>query len=187
MLFVISGPSGVGKGTLIDRLICDNPHLSLAVSATTRAPRNGEVHGESYYFLSKAAFQQHIDANHFLEWCNVHQHQYGTLKSEIEQKLQRHAAVLIEIDVQGAKKIKQQTDTPQYHIFIAPPSIDALKNRLQKRNTENDDVIMKRLNIAEIECKEQHNYDEVIVNNELTQSLNELNNVIQRTLTKGVT
>ena len=186
MLIVISGPSGVGKGTLITQLLSRNKQLSLAISATTRQPREGEHHGHDYYFLSDREFDDHISSDNFLEWCAVHHHRYGTLKSEILSKLTTYDAIIIEIDVQGAHKIRQQTKFPQCHIFIAPPSTEVLENRLKQRNTESDAIIKERLAKATHELRQQHQYDKIIINNELTQSLVELNNVIQRILTKGV-
>ena len=119
-----------------------------------------------------------------LEWCNVHSDRYGTLKSDVANKLKNVPAVIIEIDVQGASKIRQHHQFDQHHIFIAPPSLQILEDRLRKRNTENDDIIKKRLAQAKLELLEK-NYDTVITNNELTQSCNELNNVILRILAKS--
>ena len=143
MLFVISGPSGVGKGTLIQKILSLSPTLCLAVSATTRQPRQGETNGNEYYFLTQDEFDHHINNNDFFEWCTVHGNCYGTLKPEVSNKLKSHDAIIIEIDVQGAEKIRKHTEFPQYHIFIAPPSEEILEERLRLRNTENDDVIKK--------------------------------------------
>ena len=187
MLFIISGPSGVGKGTLIKVYLKKSRHCVLSTSATTRMPRIGEVNGNDYYFKSNSEFDTHIKNNDFLEWCTVHTNRYGTLKSDIKKKLTSSPAVIVEIDVQGAKKIKQHTDFPQHHIFIAPPSLDVLEQRLRTRNTEDEANLMKRLKQANQELLEQSNYDSIIVNNELTQSTIELDNVVLSILTKGVT
>ena len=138
------------------------------------------------FFLTNQDFDQAIEHDDFIEWCAVHQHRYGTLKQQIEHKLNLSKGVIVEIDVQGAKKIKQSYTNRQYHIFIAPPSIDILTQRLQTRNTEPDHIVEKRIKEAEKELKEKESYDLVIVNNELTQTHIELNNVILSLLTEGV-
>ncbi len=184
MLFIISGPSGVGKGTLINDLIAANANLCLAISATTRTPRPGEIDGETYYYLNNDAFDKEIEDDNFLEWCTVHGNRYGTLKSEISTKLSQFSGIIIEIDVQGAKKLRTHKEFPQYHIFIAPPSEAVLEDRLRQRNTENTKIIQNRLDESKKELEEKKYYDKIIVNNKLTQSLNELNNVILSILTK---
>ncbi len=184
MLFIISGPSGVGKGTLIQDLLALNAALCWAVSATTRSPRPGEIDGKDYYFLTEESFDQHISNHNFLEWCEVHGNRYGTLKSEILSKQSKFKGVIVEIDVQGAQKIRQHLDYQQYHIFIAPPSEAILEERLRARNTENSETIDHRLKESKKELASKQNYDKIIVNNKLTQSLDELNNVILSLLTK---
>ena len=187
MLIVISGPSGVGKGTIINYILKQNPNLATSISATTRQPRPNEIDGTDYYFFNNTRFDRAIKNHEFLEWCNVHLDRYGTLKQDIITKLKTAPAIIIEIDVQGAKKIREQQEFAQHHIFIAPPSLAILEERLKIRNTENDDVIQKRIAQAKLELIEKENYDTIIVNNELTQSCNELNNVILSLLTEGVT
>jgi guanylate kinase len=178
MIFIISGPSGVGKGTVISQLLTQHSTLSLAVSATTRAPRSNEIDGKDYYFLSNDAFQTHISNNDFLEYCEVHQNFYGTLVSEVDNKRSTSSAVIIEIDVQGAQKIKQHVHLPQCHIFITPPSLDILAQRLQKRGTDTPQTIAKRLDKATQEMAHQQAYDFTVTNNELTQTVIELDNII---------
>jgi guanylate kinase len=187
MLIVISGPSGVGKGTLINYILSQHPRMALSTSATTRPPRDGEMHGTHYYFFSDAAFDDRIASNAFLEWCHVHTARYGTLKDDVISKQAEAPAVIIEIDVQGAQKIRQHHDIPQHHIFVAPPSMDVLAHRLKTRNTEDPQTIQKRLKEAQKELDQKKPYDTIIVNNELTQCCHELNNVILGILTKGVT
>ena len=186
MLFIISGPSGVGKGTLIQDSISRNSNICLAVSATTRQPRSGEIDGKDYHFLTDEAFDIHIKNDNFLEFCHVHGNRYGTLKTEISDKLSTHDAIIIEIDVQGAQKIRSQPQYPQFHIFISPPSDEILEARLRLRNTENEAVIRHRLKESKRELQQKDDYDKIIINNELTQSLNELNNVILSILAEGV-
>lgn len=187
MLIIISGPSGVGKGTLIDDILNRYPNIPLSTSATTRYARPGEMDGLDYYFISDEEFDNHIKNNNFLEWCDVHTNRYGTLKQDVTNKLKNAPAVIVEIDVQGAAKIRQHKDVIQHHIFIAPPSIHVLEDRLRQRNTETNERIEKRLKVAFDEMAEKDLYDTTIVNNKLTQSINELNNVILSILTKGVT
>ena len=127
MLFIISGPSGVGKGTIIEQLLQNHPTLGLAISATTRAPRQSEQHGIDYYFMDQTTFTEHINNNDFVEWCQVHNYYYGTLLSEITSKLNHHSGLIIEIDVQGAQKIKAH-DLPQYHILFVRQTFKRLKN-----------------------------------------------------------
>ena len=186
MIFVISGPSGVGKGTIIQKLIQENPSYSLAVSATTRPPRNGEVHGTDYFFLTNNEFDTSIKNDEFLEWCQVHTNRYGTLKKEVNNLLSHSDAIIIEIDVQGAEKIRKHKDINQRHIFLVPPSIKILEERLRKRDTESEYEIIKRINEAKNELTKQNDYQHVIVNNELTQSVFELNNIILKELAEGV-
>ncbi len=186
MIFVISGPSGVGKGTIIQKLLQENPSYYLAISATTRAPRLGEVNGKDYFFLSNTEFDTHIQNGEFLEWCQVHENRYGTLKKEISSNHLNSKTTIIEIDVQGAEKIRAHSDIDQCHIFLIPPSLETLEYRLRKRNTESDEEIKKRITEAKNELKKQPSYQYVIINNELTQSVFELNNIILKELTEGV-
>ena len=185
MLIIISGPSGVGKGTVIYQLLALNPSLALCVSATTRSPRNNEINGEAYHFLTNDEFKANIDNGDFLEWCQVHQNFYGTPISEVQSKLSDHSAVIIEIDVQGAQKIRKQP-YDQFHIFLAPPSIEILKQRLIIRNSESELILNQRIDTATQEMNQRHLYDEIIINDELTQTVNHVHNLILKTLAEGV-
>jgi guanylate kinase len=162
-LVIISGPSGVGKGTVISRLLQAYPHVKLAISATTRKPREGEVDGLHYFFLTEEQFDQEILNNGFLEWCQVHANRYGTLKSEVDAMLSKGNVVILEIDVQGAKKVKALCPQAKM-IFILPPSIEVLKDRLLTRKTESESVIAKRLQVAQDELKSAPEYDHQLVN-----------------------
>lgn len=178
-VIIISGPSGVGKGTLIAALKEQFSTFHLAVSATTRPPREGEIDGVSYYFLSEEAFQKHIDNNDFLEWCPVHSHKYGTLKKEVFNYTDLGQNVILEIDVQGAQKIKQCL--PEIlTVFIAPPSLDVLEERLKKRNTDTEDSIKKRLYNANKELSLASWYDTVIVNTTLSQTISDFMTFIKK-------
>jgi len=154
---VISGASGVGKGTLVKRLLSEVPNLTLSISCTTRKPRKGEIDGVSYYFFGKDEFEQRIKENLFLEWALVHGNYYGTPLVNIEGN------ILLEIDVQGALAVKQQKpDT--ILVFIAPPSVDELRKRLDNRGTDDDKEL--RINNAVKELSQQDKFDVVLVNDD---------------------
>lgn len=178
-LFIISGPSGVGKGTVIASLLKRHRDLHLAISATTRSPREGEVDGKNYHFLSEQAFQDAIQRNGFLEYCKVHQAYYGTLYSEIEKKGNQN--VLLEIDVQGAKKVKKIIPDVTT-IFLLPPSIQELERRLTERQSEKPDIIQKRLLIAKSEIAEAGNYDYQIVNDTLENTVKSIEEIMEHML-----
>ncbi len=177
-LFVISGPSGAGKGTLIGRVVQSCPHLRLAVSATTRRPRQGEVDGVSYYFLSDEEFSAHIEQGDFLEWAEVHSYRYGTLLSEVETSFQDHSSLLLELDVQGALHVRDVFPDAVL-IFIEPPSFDELARRLRTRATESTASITKRLQAARCELEAAVYYDVRIVNDDIERASQELLDVIQ--------
>eukprot|EP01047_Picozoa_sp_COSAG01_P002053 COSAG01_NODE_52_length_31456_cov_125.226648_11_plen_186_part_00 len=174
-LYVISGPSGAGKGTIINLLINQNKNIKIAISATTRKARNNEIPEQSYYFLSKNEFQEKIKAKAFIEYCNVHDEFYGTLKSELETLEEGHD-LIIEIDTQGAEKIKAIQNAT--FIFIAPPSINELKKRLIKRNTDSKDNIEKRINTAKKELQKIDIYDYVLINKEIKETIKNITKII---------
>lgn len=172
-LFVVSGPSGVGKGTVINGLLTANTDLAVAVSATTRAPRPGEIHGQSYYFLSDVEFDAKVAEDAFLEWCWVHDKRYGTLKSEVQrlQNLGKH--VILEIDTQGAAKIKV-TCPDAYLIFIAPPQESDLETRLRGRASDSEETITRRLLVAKKELACKDDYHIVVVNDVVDRAVGEI-------------
>jgi len=178
-LIVISGPSGVGKGAIINSLLNNVRTLGLAVSATTRAQRAGEVDGKDYYFYSPANFDNAIKNNEFIEWCHVHGNRYGTLKSEIDRLNNLTMIGLIEIDTEGANKIKQSFPEA-LRIFIAPPTLAILKERLKKRKTESSEEIEKRVNHAKVELNEIEHYDYVIINDKIFDSSKEIEKIITK-------
>lgn len=178
-LFVISGPSGAGKGTLVARVRERYPELGLTVSATTREPREGEVDGKSYYFLSDDEFRRRIEADEFVEWAEVHGHRYGTLVSEVSSKLERGQSLVLEIDVQGAFQVKERFPDAIL-LFIMPPSLSVLKERLVARGSETAESLSVRLTNAEHEMALADRYDDVVVNDDLERSTNELLDVIKK-------
>lgn len=178
-LFVISGPSGAGKGTLVSLVRDQLPNLDLTVSATTRAPRENEEDGVSYHFLSKERFAQLAAEGAFLEWDEHFENCYGTLWSEVTSRLEAGHSVILEIDVNGAFNVKA-AEPDAVLIFVAPPSIEVLEQRLRARGTEDEEQIAKRLARVEMEMQSSSRYDEVIVNDDLDQAVAELAALIVR-------
>ncbi|WP_028264199.1 guanylate kinase [Atopobium fossor] len=178
-LFVVSGPSGAGKGTLLAKLRAERQDLGLTVSATTRSPRDGEKDGISYHFLSDAQFDAGIAADDFLEWANVHGHKYGTPKSEVNKCLAAGQSVILEIDVQGALIVKQRFPEAVL-IFIEPPSLEVLEKRLRDRKTEDEASIMLRMANAAKELALAPQYDVRVVNDELDLAVKDLDAAIKQ-------
>jgi len=173
-IIIISGPSGVGKGSIIKQILprVDNVHLS--VSATTRPKRIGEVHKREYLFLTDEAFDQEIKANAFLEWCHVHHHRYGTLLTETQRHLNLNQSVLLEIDVQGAKKVMDfcsKHNQSYLSIFIIPPTLSVIESRLNIRQTEPPEVIKRRVARAAEELEEKSHYHFVVINDRLKDAV----------------
>jgi guanylate kinase len=180
-VFVITGPSGVGKGTLIRRLLERFPDLALSVSATTRAPREGEVDGRDYHFLTEEQFQERRDADDFLEFATYSGNHYGTLNSELERCLDKGRSVVLEIEVQGAQQVRQsKPDSVQ--IFIAPPDESVLRDRLQGRGTDSAEAIDRRLKVAEQELASQNDFDHRIVNDDLDHAADELESIVRNSI-----
>jgi guanylate kinase len=175
-VLVITGPSGVGKGTVIRLLLDRFPRMKLSVSATTRAPRPGEQHGVDYYFLSPEEFQEKIDKEEFLEWAEYAGNRYGTLRSELERDA--HPLVL-EIEVQGARQVRGRVRDAVL-VFIAPPSDEALRTRLIGRGSDSPEQIERRLETARIEllARDNKEFDHVIVNDDLDAAVEELSKLV---------
>ncbi|WP_368018247.1 guanylate kinase [Olsenella sp. AGMB03486] len=178
-LFVISGPSGAGKGTLLAELRKQRPDLGLTVSATTRSPRPGEVDGTSYYFLSDEEFRRRIAAGEFVEWAEVHGHLYGTLVSEVKRLLAKGHSLVLEIDVQGALNVRKVYPDAVL-VFIEPPSLQLLEERLRGRGTEDEASIELRLKNARHEMELADQYDVRIVNDTVDRAAQELGSVMRR-------
>jgi guanylate kinase len=172
-LFVITGPSGVGKGTLISRLMERVPELELSTSATTRPPRPGERNGVDYHFMSPGEFERRAAAGELLEHAIYSGHRYGTPRSEVEPRLARGTSVLLEIEVQGARQIRQ-TLPEAVQVFIAPPSPEALRERLVGRATDRPDEIERRLEAAAEELEAREEFGHVIVNDDVDRATVEL-------------
>lgn len=180
-VFVITGPSGVGKGTLIKRLLARRPDLELSISATTRQPRAGEVDGRDYHFLSPEQFDRRREQNDFLEFAAYSGNHYGTLRSEVERRLDAGHSVVLEIEVQGAQQVRAaKPDSIQ--IFIAPPDPRVLRERLAGRGTDSAQAIDKRLETAEIELASQGDFDHLIVNDDLDTAAEELVGIVREEL-----
>jgi guanylate kinase len=177
MLLVISGPSGTGKGTLIEKLMKEDPTLVFSVSATTRAPRPGEENGREYHFVSVEDFEARKANDEFLEWALVHGNYYGTSRVWIEEQMRAGNDVLLEIDWQGARQVRQQFPDV-LGVFILPPSLQILAERLNKRGTDSQEVIAKRLKGAGAEIEHATDFEFVIINDDFETALNELNAVV---------
>lgn len=166
LLIVISGPSGAGKGTICKSFLERNPEVAISVSATTRSPRKGEVEGVNYYFMSKEEFKGKIEDNDFLEYAEVYDNFYGTPKSNVEELLEGGKDVILEIDIQGALKVKENTEEGVF-IFILPPSMEELKARIIKRGSETPESLMKRFKSAYKEINFISRYNYAVVNDEV--------------------
>ncbi len=179
IFIVISGPSGVGKGTICDLLLKNkNIDFEYSVSMTTREKRNYEKDGIHYYFTTKEKFINKIKNNEFIEYAIYNNEYYGTLKSEVLKKLNQGKNIISEIDVQGAKNIKNEFDNSLL-IYVLPPSMEELKNRLIKRGTETKEEIDKRLKIAIVENENRYFYDYVVVNDKLDIAVKEIEDIIK--------
>ena len=180
-VFVITGPSGVGKGTLIRSLIERVPELELSVSATTRRPRLGETHGVDYHFLDDAEFQHRVERGEFVEHASYSGRRYGTLRSDLEQRLARGVPVVLEIEVQGARQVAETMPEAE-RIFIAPPSDEALRARLVGRGTDSPEDVERRLASAREELRAQEEFPHVVYNDRLEDAVTALEELVRSAL-----
>jgi len=175
----VSGPSGVGKGTVISGLMERYPDVELSVSCTTRPPRAGESDGEDYHFVSNNEFERMRRSGELLEWAQVHgRHYYGTPRQPVEETLAAGRTVVLEIDYQGAKAVREQLGDQAVLVFVAPPSWSVLMERLKKRHTESPRAIAQRLASARKEIENMGMYDYVVVNDEVAEAVQQLLGVL---------
>jgi len=174
---MIVAPSGAGKSSLVNALLQDDAGIKLSLSTTTRAPRPGEVDGQNYRFLSKEEFIREREQGHYLEWAEVHGNFYGTSKPWIESQMQAGSDVMLEIDWQGAQQIRKLIPSAQW-IFIFPPSIEALEQRLRHRGQDDEATIQKRLAAAHVELLHAHEADYIVVNDSFEQALVDLKHIL---------
>ena len=177
ILIVISGPSGAGKGTICKALLEKHDNIFISVSATTRAPREGEVEGVNYYFLTKEAFEEKVNNNGFLEYANVHGNFYGTPKVNVEKMLDEGKDVILEIDIQGALQVKENFKEGVF-IFILPPSMEELKQRIIKRGSETEESLMTRFKNAYKEINYVSKYNYAVVNDKLEVAVSKVEGII---------
>jgi guanylate kinase len=180
-VFVITGPSGVGKGTLIRGLLERVPELALSVSATTRPPRPGEQNAVDYHFLTAEEFDARVGAGEFVEHATYSGNRYGTLRPELERRLGEGTPIVLEIEVQGARQVRRAMPEA-VAVFIAPPSLDALRARLVGRGTDSQEQVGERLRTAEGELAAQPEFDQVVVNDRLEDATAELVAIVRRAL-----
>jgi guanylate kinase len=176
-VFVITGPSGVGKGTLIRGLMERVPQLELSVSATTRAPRAGEQDGVDYHFLTPEEFDRRVAHGDFVEHADYAGRRYGTLRSELERRLAEGVPIVLEIEVQGARQVRAAMPEA-VQVFIAPPSLAALRTRLVGRGTDDQEEVARRLEVAEQELTAQPEFAHVVVNDRLDEALEKLVSIV---------
>lgn len=176
-LFVITGPSGAGKGTVLKQVIQSLEGLYFSVSATTRKPREGEVDGVHYHFLTKERFEELIEKDRFLEYARYAENYYGTPLDPVEEHLEQGHDVILEIELQGALQVKKRLSKAVL-VFIAPPSFEELENRLRGRGTETEEVIRKRLAIARQECANMDEFRFIVVNDKVEDAADRLRAII---------
>ena len=178
-LVLFSGPSGVGKDTLLDILAEKCPELQRSISLTTRDPRENETDGVDYFFVSPEAFQTMLDSNEVLEFAQYGKYMYGTPKKPVDGWLREGKTVILKIEVQGAAKIRKMYPDA-LAIFIMPPSLDILESRLRLRGTENEDDLVRRLTIAREEIEKSHDYNYIVVNDSLEEAADEILQILRQ-------
>lgn len=177
LLFVLSGPSGVGKSTLRKEVMKRCPTLKYSVSCTTRPPRRDEKEGVDYYFIDMKTFEQMKEKEEFIEWAKVHGNYYGTPRRPVEEWLKEGFDVILEIDVQGAKQVKENYPEGIF-IFIAPPSLGALEERIRKRSSDPENEILLRMTNAHLEMQSVRDYNYLVINDVLEEAVDKLRSII---------
>ncbi|KRQ86920.1 Guanylate kinase [Caloramator mitchellensis] len=177
LLIVISGPSGAGKGTICKALLEKNKDIKISVSCTTRMPRDGEIDGVNYYFINKEKFAEMIEKNDFLEYATVYGNYYGTPRSYVEEEINKGNDIILEIDIQGALMVKERYPEGVF-IFILPPSMEELKNRIIKRGSETEESFNKRFSAAYDEIKYMSKYDYAVVNDVVEDAVRKVESII---------
>lgn len=186
LTIVVSAPSGAGKTTIINRLLAEDNRCEFVISTTTRKARMGEIDGKSYYFISSADFKKKIQNNELIEWSLVHENYYGITKKEFDRIISIGKIPLFDVDVQGAEKLKNILSRAVF-IFIVPPSIEVLKNRLKNRGTDTEEEINTRVQNALKELQKVKSYDYIIINNDLEESLLDFKAILRAELCKTTT
>jgi guanylate kinase len=177
ILFVVSSPSGGGKGTLIQRVLNKVPNLSYSVSFTTRAPRSGEVDGREYFFITPEEFEQMVAGNEFLEWAHVHGKLYGTARQQVVREIHAGRDIILEVDVQGAASVRKLVQD-SVSIFILPPSFEVLKRRLQARGTDSPEELDLRLRNAPRELKDYSAFEYLIFNDDVDRAAEQMTAIV---------
>ena len=180
-LLVLTGPSGVGKGTILQALLARYPQVWLSVSATTRPPRPGERHGENYFFLDRQTFMDQVARGEFLEWAEFAGHAYGTPAGPIQSRLRDSQTVVLEIEVEGARQVRRHLPTA-VQVFLRPPSMAALEERIRARGSDSEDAITKRIARAREELARADEFDHVILNGDLNQAIADVDAILQSML-----
>ncbi len=182
-LLIFAAPSGAGKTTIVNHLLEKYEQLAFSISATTRSPRAGEIHGKNYYFLSLEEWQKRVESNDFLEWEEVYKQQYyGTLKSEVERLWAAGKVVIFDVDVKGALNIKKYYGEKALSIFVKPPSIEVLLERLSGRGTESAENIAKRAKKSTFELSFENKFDLVLLNDVLSKTLSKAEQIVEEFL-----
>lgn len=177
LLIVLSGPAGVGKGTVCNALRDVDTEIEYSVSATTRQPREGEANGVNYFFKTKQEFEQMIEENKLLEWAKYVDNYYGTPLDYVEETIEKGRDIILEIEVQGAKKVKERYPEGVF-IFLMPPSLAELRSRIVGRGTENEELINKRMTVAREELEMMENYDYVVENDEVNKAVDRIQAIV---------
>ena len=177
-LLVLTGPSGVGKGTILQVLMARYPQVWLSISATTRPPRPGERHGENYFFLDRQTFMDQVAQGEFLEWAEFAGHAYGTPAGPIQSRLRSGRTVVLEIEVEGARQVRCRLPAA-VQVFLRPPSMAALEERIRARGSDSEDSIAKRIARASEELARAEEFDHVILNGDLNQAITDVDAILQ--------